>query len=288
MNASLGGQTEWLFVGAVICCAVLVLVVHQFRVYQRTRRLRVRLDDRLAERTRIAQELHDTLLQGFLSASVYVHFAADGLPPDSQVKPTLTRAIGLMGQVIEEGRHAILGLRSSYGVLLDLKEAFSLVQDEVAPTDINQRTGFCIIVDGQSRPLHPVLHDEVYRIGREALINAFRHAKASRIELMLRYSSNRLRLVVRDDGCGIDPEVLEFGREGHWGLLGLQERADRIGAQLNVISSKSGGTEIDLSVPGHIAFHNKASRSVDRLTAPIFRAVRMCRGVCRRRVLSPL
>jgi len=99
-----------------------------------------------------------------------------------------------------------------------------------------------------------VIRDEVYRIGREALINAFRHSSAQNIELELEYAAAQLRLLVRDDGCGIDPDVLRAGREGHWGLPGMRERAERIGAHFHVWSSSTAGTEVELSVPSQIAF----------------------------------
>ena len=225
-----------------------------------TQRINLRFQERLAERTRIAQELHDTLLQGFLSASMQVHVAADRLPDDSSVKPILTRALELMGQVIEEGRNAVRGLRSSRSASLDLEQAFSRIQQEFATGEPpRDDIGFRVIVDGERRPLHPILRDEVYRIGREALMNAFRHAHAKNIEMELRYSSNRFRILVRDDGCGIDPNVLRTGRDGHWGLSGMRERADRIGAQFHVLSNVSAGTEIELSVPGSVAFQDQTS-----------------------------
>ena len=98
----------------------------------------------------------------------------------------------------------------------------------------------------------------MYLIGREALINAFRHAQATRIEVELKYTASYLRLLVRDDGCGIDPHVIDSGRDGHWGLSGMRERADRIGARLHVSSSATAGTEIELSVRSHIAFQDEA------------------------------
>jgi signal transduction histidine kinase len=226
---------------------------------QLTSRLHLRFGERLAERTRIAQELHDTLLQGFLSASMQVHVATDSLPADSPAKPTLTRALQLMRQVIEEGRNAVRGLRSSDSLSLDLEVAFSRVQQEVVPHGSTQEIiGFRVIVEGQQKPLHPLLRDDVYRIGREALINAFRHARARNIEVELKYSPSQLRILVRDDGCGIDPHILKSGRDGHWGLSGMRERAEQIGARLRVYTSVAMGTEVELSVPGHVAFQGHA------------------------------
>jgi signal transduction histidine kinase len=248
-------QTWWFRLSVVLGCMASILALYRIRLSQLTSRINLRFQERLAERTRIAQELHDTLLQGFLSASMQVHVAADRLPEDSSVKPTLTRALELMRQVIDEGRNAVQGLRSAQSASLDLEHAFSGIQQElVTGEQASEEVDFRVIVDGEQRPLHPVLRDEVYRIGREALINAFRHAQAKKIEMELRYSPNRLRILVRDDGCGIDPNVLQSGRDGHWGLSGMRERADRIGAELHVMSGHSAGTEIELSIPGNVAF----------------------------------
>jgi signal transduction histidine kinase len=242
----------------VIVCAMGVMALYRFRLHEATKRLHDRFEERLAERTRIAQELHDTLLQGFLSASMQVHVAAERLPADSQSRPPLDRALQLMRQVIEEGRNAVRGLRSSSNASLDLEQALSRIQDEL----VHEPIDFRVIVEGERRPLHPVLRDEVYRIGREALINAFRHARAKSVEVELKYSSTHLRLLVRDDGCGIDPQVISSGQEGHWGLLGMRERSDRIGARLHVFSSATAGTEIELSVPSHVAFQDQSARGL--------------------------
>jgi ligand-binding sensor domain-containing protein/signal transduction histidine kinase len=254
-------ETWWFRALVVLACIGCILALYRMRLRQITTQIGVRFEERLAERTRIAQELHDTLLQGFLSASMQVHVAVDRLPDDSPVKPGLKRALELMRQVIDEGRNAVRGLRSSETASLDLERAFSRIQQELALGERpGERAQFRVIVDGEQRPLHPVLRDEVYRIGREALTNAFRHAHAKKIEIELRYTTNRLGVFVRDDGCGIDPNVLRTGRDGHWGLSGMRERADRIGARLHVMSSPSAGTEVELSVPGNVAFESRPDR----------------------------
>ncbi|MGD1092928.1 MAG: two-component regulator propeller domain-containing protein [Bryobacteraceae bacterium] len=249
-------QTWWFRMGVVMAFGMAVLALYRFRLHQVTKRLRGSFEERLAERTRIAQELHDTLLQGFLSASMQVHVAADRLASDSPAKPTLTRALQLMGQVIEEGRNAVRGLRSAQTASFDLEQAFARIQDEL----LADQVAFRVIVEGERRPLHPVLRDEVYRIGREALLNAFRHARAKSIEIELKYSSTQLRVFVRDDGCGIDPKLISTGTDGHWGLVGMRERADRIGARFHVFSNATVGTEIELSVPSHVAFVGQSHR----------------------------
>jgi signal transduction histidine kinase len=255
-------QSTWFLLLCLACGTLLVSLIYRLRVRQVAAGINARFDERLAERTRIAQELHDTLLQGFLSASMQVHIAKDCLPAGSEAKPILTRALELMSQVVEEGRNAVRGLRFSNSVSLDLEQAFAIIRQELNPQNADAKeVGFRVIVEGQQRPLHPLLRDEVYRIGREALINAFRHARAKQIEVTLTYTPSRLRLLVRDDGCGIDPEIVRSGREGHWGLSGMRERADRIGARLQVFSSPSGGTEVELSVPGRIAFQDQPEPS---------------------------
>jgi len=250
-------QTNWFRLLCFACAIFLVSALYRLRVRQVAAGINARFDERLAERTRIAQELHDTLLQGFLSASMQVHVAKDCLPADSEATPILTRAIELMGQVIEEGRNAVRGLRSSRSLSLDLEQAFARIPQELEPgRPQGTEVEFRVITEGQQRPLHPLLRDEVYRVGREALINALRHARANQIEVTLSYSSSQLQLSVRDDGCGIDPKFLRAGREGHWGLSGMRERADQMGARLHVFSSAAAGTEVELSVPGRVAFQD--------------------------------
>jgi signal transduction histidine kinase/ligand-binding sensor domain-containing protein len=249
-------QTPWFRACVVAAFALAILALYRLRLRQLTHQLNLRFEERLGERTRIAQELHDTLLQGFLSASMQLHVAVDRLPDDSPVRPALGRVLQLMSQVIEEGRNAVRGLRSPQSRSLDLGQAFARVQQELAMAD---DIGFRVIVDGQPRPLHPLLRDEVYRIGREALVNAFRHSGAKSIEMEIEYASSQLRMLIRDNGCGIDPQMLRSGRDGHWGLSGMRERAERIGAKLRVWSSPVAGTEVELLVPSQVAFQSHSS-----------------------------
>jgi nitrate/nitrite-specific signal transduction histidine kinase len=153
---------------------------------------------------------------------------------------------------------------------MNLEQAFANMQQELAlGAKTDGEVAFRVIVDGQARPLHPMLRDEVYRIGREALANAFHHSRAKTIELELEYSADRLRVLIRDNGCGIDPKTLQTGRDGHWGLPGMRERAERIGARFHVWSSPAAGTEVELLVPSHVAFtsqsHERGPRWFSRL-----------------------
>jgi PAS domain S-box-containing protein len=205
---------------------------------------------RLEERTRIAQELHDTLLQNFLSASMQLGATVNGVPSDSPVKVRLDRILQLMEQGIEDGRKALQGLRLPDTAPLDLVQAFSGIQRELAvPFDVE----FRLTVIGEERPLRLGIQHEIYRIGHEALINAFRHSRATRVEVELEYADSELRIRVRDNGCGLDPRVLDAGREGHWGLVGMQERAAKIGGLLKICSNANAGTEVELSIPSSIA-----------------------------------
>jgi signal transduction histidine kinase len=237
-----------------MACGLAILAFHRLRLRRLTRQLSDRFEERLAERTRIAQDLHDTLLQGFLSASMQLHVADNELPVESAAKPRVGRVLELMGQVIEEGRNTVRGLRSNSNVSLSLEESFSRIPEDLA---IEEQIDFRVVVEGRSRPLHPIIRDEVYRIGREALVNAFRHSRARQIEVEVEYLEKQLRILVRDDGQGIDSKVLRSGREGHWGLSGMRERAERIGARFKVRSRPAAGTEVELSVPGDVAFQTE-------------------------------
>jgi signal transduction histidine kinase len=216
--------------------------------------LNVRFEERLGERTRVAEELHDTLLQGVVSASMQLHVAVDQLPADSPALPALNRVLKLIGQVVEQGHNVVRGLRSSGENHHDLERAFSRVQQELG---LDQRVDFCVIVEGKPLPVRAAVRDDLYRIGREALVNAFRHGHATKIAVELRYSARQMRILVRDNGCGIDRQALPKVREGHWGLAGMRERAEKIGARLKVFSRAAEGTEVELSVPGHVAFQNQ-------------------------------
>jgi signal transduction histidine kinase len=249
--------------------AISTFFIAAFFAWALTRRIsELRLEERIRERTRIARELHDTLLQGVISISMQLHVAADQLPTDSPAKPLFTRILELTGQVMEEGRDAVRGFRSSDREALNLERAFSRVPREL---DLKEQIDFRIIVEGHRQSLQPVIRDEVYSIGREALVNSFRHSEASRIEVELEYSASRLRVLVRDDGRGIDSQVLNAGREGHWGLSGMRERAERIGAKLKVLSRVGGGTEVELCVPGGIAFESHSSSSTFQWFVGLYR-----------------
>jgi ligand-binding sensor domain-containing protein/signal transduction histidine kinase len=249
-------QTLWFRIVSVSILGLGVLVFFRIRFLRVTQQMKMRFDERLAERTRIAQELHDTLLQGVLSASMQLHVADDRTPEDSPAKPILNRVLQLMTRVVEEGRNTLRGLRLAESPSQNLEDAFAGIREQLA---ISTQSGVRIFVEGESRELRQPIRDEVYFIGREALANAFRHSGASQVIVEVEYAAHHLRVVVRDNGCGIDPQILSAGRDGHWGLSGMRERAEHIGARLRVLSREAAGTEIDLTVPGRIAFEPDVS-----------------------------
>jgi signal transduction histidine kinase/ligand-binding sensor domain-containing protein len=254
-------QTNSFRVACFLAGILLLWALHRLRMQQAARALNLRFDERLSERTRIAQELHDTLLQGVLSASMQLDVANDQLAAGSPAKPLVERVLELQRQVIDDGRNAIRGLRVGGDAALDMAEAFSRI-----PQELGAQTGvdFRVLVEGAYRPLHPIIRDEVYRISREAVVNAFRHSGATMIEVELEYGAHELRILVRDNGGGMDSQLLRQGKEGHWGLSGMRERADKIGAKFKVWSGAAGGTEMELRVPGRIAFESQTSGNASK------------------------
>jgi len=232
-----------------------------------SRQLNVRFEERLAERTRIAQEIHDTLLQGFLSASMQLHIVTDQLAEDSPQREPLAHILKLMGKVIDEGRNAIRGLRPLSVTSDHLEDVFSRFPQELAPL---QQADFRIIVEGQSRTLHPIIGDDVYRIGREAITNALQHSGADSVQVELEYGDRELRLLIRDNERGIDQQILGAGRENRFGLSGMRDRAQNIGATLRVWSSPGSGTEVGLAVPARLAFVSQTPGSFSKWLSKVY------------------
>jgi signal transduction histidine kinase len=249
--APMAWQTWWFQLAAALVAGAAAWGAYRLRLLQVSRQMNVRFDERLAERTRIAQELHDTLLQGFLSASMQLHVATESLPADSPSRAALGRVQDLISRVIDEGRHAVRGLRAATANVYDLERAFAGIPQELPQGDSPE---YHVVVQGRPRALAPAIRDDVYRIGREAVVNAFRHAAASRVDLEMVFAPRELQLTVRDDGRGIDPAVVRSGSDGHWGLPGMRERAGRIGAEFKVSSRAGAGTEVSLVVPAQTAF----------------------------------
>jgi signal transduction histidine kinase len=208
------------------------------------------LVERRLERVRIAGELHDTLLQGFLGASLVVGGTLQQMAQNSPARASLKRAARLMHRAIEEGRAVLQGLRSSVVASGSLEQEFSDLLREIAPVSGVQAR---ILVIGHARALKPEIQHQIYLIGREALVNAFRHANGTSIETEIAYLRSQLRVMVRDNGCGIDAQILQSRRVSHWGLVGMRERAKGIGAEVRIYSRRRAGTEVEISIPNGIA-----------------------------------
>lgn len=219
---------------------------NRYDQHQSIREQVLRQEERRRERIRIARELHDTLLQGLLSASMQLQLAEGCLPPDSPAKPLLCRVSDLMGKGIAAGRAALQGLRSTEVPSTNLDQALSDFCDELTPAD---RARLRITKMGRPKPLDPAFLHQIYLITREALLNSLRHSQAKKIEVEVEHSPRKLRVVVRDNGSGIDPQLLHSGRKSHWGLTVMRERAANISAHLRIWSKRGAGTELELSVP---------------------------------------
>jgi signal transduction histidine kinase len=250
-------QTWWFCSLCVATFLGLLAAAYQLRLRQVAQQFNMRLEGRVAERTRIARDLHDTLLQSFQGVLLKFHAVSYMMRdrPDEAEK-TLEAVINQARQAITEGRDAVQGLRSSALAGNELARAISMFGDELtAHQGDNHCPEFLVHVEGTPRDLAPILRDDVYRIAGEAVRNAFRHAHAARIEVEIRYDPRQLRLRVRDNGKGIDPKVLEAGaRAGHYGLPGMYERAKLVGGKLAVWSELDSGTETELTIPAAIAY----------------------------------
>jgi signal transduction histidine kinase len=236
----------------------LLWAIYRYRLRQIARECTVRLEERLGERMRIARDLHDTLLQSFQGSMFRMQAARNllGRHPDGAAE-ALDAAIGRAEQAIAEGRNSIQDLRADPINRTDIAELLTTIGQELAHSQQSNRESaiFGVTVEGERQELSAILQDEIYRIARELLRNAFQHAQAQRIEAEIRYDDQLFRLRVRDDGKGIDPKVLKEGkRSGHWGLPGIRERAKQIGARLDFWSDSGLGTEVELAIPSSVAY----------------------------------
>jgi len=257
-------QMAWFRILCVFAAAGILGLIYVLRLRHLAARMQTRFEERLEERERIARDLHDTLLQGIYSASLHFNLADARLPEDSPAKSAVKRGSELLIQVSQEGRNALRSLRASEATSDGLEHALSRLPKEFSlPPSID----FQVATEGQPRLLRPLVRDEAYLIAREAVLNAFRHARATKIEVEIDYAPSHLRILVRDNGCGMESGLLRVGREGHWGLTGMRERAEKIGAKLEVLSRANAGTEVLLSVVGAVTFQDASTgRSWNWLT----------------------
>jgi signal transduction histidine kinase/ligand-binding sensor domain-containing protein len=259
-------QTNWFRILCVVSGVFIVWVLYRLRVLQISRAISARFEERLAERTRMARELHDTFLQTVQGSKLV---ADDALEPSTdlvRMRRAMEQLSVWLGRATQEGRAALNSLRTVTTQTNDLAEALRRVtEDGIIPGSM--AVSFSVI--GDAREMHPIVRDEVYRIGYEAIHNACLHSGASRLEVGLIYAHD-LALRVSDNGTGIDPAVADRGKDGHFGLQGMRERAARIGGKLTLVSSSSSGTEIKLTVPGGIIFGKTMSVRRSSFTRSLF------------------
>jgi signal transduction histidine kinase len=233
--------------------------LYQLRVRQVARQVRVRMEERLDERERIARDLHDTLLQSVQGLILKFHAGVRQIPSNAPARETMEKALDRADQVLAEGRDRVRDLRRTAVSPGDLPAAFQRVAEEIPQ---GRKATLKTVVEGSVRELHPLVLEESYCIGREALINALTHSSGRLVEVEIAYEPRQFRLRVRDDGHGIDPSILaEGGRADHWGMQGMRERADRIGAELKIWSGQQTGTEVELLVPGATAYQTARAKS---------------------------
>jgi len=245
-------QTRWFAAMCAILAALLVWSAYWIRLRQVSRGISQRLKTQQLERERIARELHDTLLQSTQGLTLRFQAAANRMAADDPVRGILEEALDRADEVLAEGRNRVLDLRVPANSSSALPGALADAGEELAR---NRSITFRTTVEGNARALERNVEDEAYRIGREALLNAFRHAAAEMIEVQIIYSDEDVRVRVRDDGQGIDEATLAGGSSpGHWGLMGMRERAQKIGAQLAIWSRHRAGTEVELRIPAAVAY----------------------------------
>jgi signal transduction histidine kinase len=245
-------STTWFRALSLFALGLAGYAAYSYRVRQIALQFEGRLEERLTERTRIARELHDTLIQGFQGLMFRLQAVRALLPGRSgEAVRALDIALERGSQAIAEGRDAVQGLRASALGHPDLARGLTKVGQDLAAAQMpHGGASFHLLVEGRSRSLDPLVRDDIYRIASEALSNAFQHAQATEVEAEITYGDDAIRVRVRDNGKGLDAGIrARGGRAGHWGLAGMRERARALGGRLDVWSQDGAGTEVDLTLP---------------------------------------
>ncbi|QYE33291.1 hypothetical protein KZX46_00295 (plasmid) [Polymorphobacter sp. PAMC 29334] len=247
-------QSNWFKVLCALTCAALLWLAYSLRLRQVTGRLRATLEVKLAERERIARELHDTLLQGFQGLILRFQVLADRLPANTPWRDTLYKELDHADAVLIAGRDQVSDVRASVSAG-DLAQSLMAAALELKA---DSPMGFDLTVEGEPRTLHPIVHQEVQRVGEEAMRNAFRHSGAMLVSVVIIFQRRQLRLAICDNGAGLPEDVSTLGtRQGHFGLPGMRERAQTIGGTLTIAGQRGAGTEILLTVPGKAAYASR-------------------------------
>lgn len=252
-------QTRWFLLLCALAAVLAALSLFRLKLRQVETRLKERLEVRHAERERIARELHDTLLQGVQGLILRFHAITQKMSSNDPVRALIEQALDRADEVLGEGRDKVRDLRLSGGTAKDLAETFVALGEELSE---DYPVKFRVITTGEEQAIDPVICEEIHLIVREAMLNAFQHAHAEAIEVAVDFELRQLRVCVRDDGVGLDAHILGTGyRPGHWGLIGMHERAKHIGGRLRISSAQTSGTEVALAVPGSIVYASKHKSS---------------------------
>ena len=252
-------QTKWFLVGCFLGGILILWALHRLRMRQAAKDLGVRFDERLSERTRIAREFHDTLIQTIQGSKLVADNALDQSADSAKMRHALKQLSDWLARAIQEERAALNSLRTSSTETNDLAEGLRRATEECRMFS-PMETSFS--VEGDSKEMHPVVRDEIYRIGYEAIRNASAHSKASRLHVGLKYGQD-LAISVGDNGVGIPESIINGDTDGHYGLQGMRERAARIGGKLRIVSCVNSGTEVSLVIPGRIAFRGTGSTGIE-------------------------
>ena len=252
-------QTKWFYALCGLVCVTILTALYRVRMRQVAAQVRGRLEARLSERERIARELHDTLLQGVQGLIWRFQAAADRIPPGEPARQLMEQSLDRADKLLGESRDRVKDLRPSAGDVADLDQALAAEGEQL--TQLHPAK-FRVSVQGACLDLHPIVREEGFLIAREALGNAFQHSGAKNIEAEVSYGQAALQVRIRDDGRGISADVLDAGgRPGHFGLLGMRERAQKLGGKLDIWSKPGAGTEIDLRVPADVAYRRSQAGS---------------------------
>jgi signal transduction histidine kinase len=243
-------QTIWFRSLCVVVGVLLLWAIYRLRVRQIAGTMRTRFNERLAERTRIARDLHDTFLQTIQGSKLVADDALSATTDLPRMRQAMEKLSAWLGRATEEGRAALNSLRTSTTEVNDLADAFRRALEECRT---HSSMEVSLQVSGQIQEMHPIVRDEVYRIGYEAIRNACAHSKAMQLSVELSYAQD-LNLRIHDNGAGIDPDIVHRGKPGHFGLQSMRERAARIMGKFSVESSRGSGTVITLTVPGGIIY----------------------------------
>ena len=245
-------QTIWFKVMLILIAVFALWLLYLTRLRYLIGRAKAQMYERISERERIARDLHDTFFQGIQGLLLRFQTGTSALPAFEPVRPMFEDLLKQSDQVMHEGRELVLDLRSHFAGDEDLAQAFALVCAELETVFPAK---YSVIVQGKTKPLQPRIGEEVFRIGKEAITNAFQHSDATIVEVEISFGDRDFEIRVRDNGCGIAPAIQETGtRAGHFGLTGMRERAKRIEARLEIWSHIGAGTEIELSVSASDAF----------------------------------